>query len=117
MIIDYRYIVSCTPSNGINNMNIIKTEIPFIGEAKTTDCNNRKNRNITYHFMESAHPTCLDKEELLQAQLKACQRLLRLPYEEENDKDIIESCFLAENAHTGEPDQCQGNKKHDKGSY
>ena len=91
MIIDYRYIVSCTPSNGINNMNIIKTEIPFIGEAKTTDCNNRKNRNITYHFMESAHPTCLDKEELLQAQLKACQRLLRLPYEEENDKDIIEN--------------------------
>ena len=91
MIIDYRYIVSCTPSNGINNMNIIKTEIPFIGEAKTTDCNNRKNRNITYHFMESAHPTCLDKEELLQAQLKACQRLLRLPYEEEYDKDIIEN--------------------------
>ena len=91
MIIDYRYIVSCTPSNGINNMNIIKTEIPFIVEAKTTDCNNRKNRNITYHFMESAHPTCLDKEELLQAQLKACQRLLRLPYEEENDKDIIEN--------------------------
>jgi len=91
LIIDYRYIVSCTPSNGINNMNIIKTEIPFIGEAKTTDCNNRKNRNITYHFMESAHPTCLDKEELLQAQLKACQRLLRLPYEEEYDKDIIEN--------------------------
>jgi hypothetical protein len=91
LIIDYRYIVSCTPSNGINNMNIIKTEIPFIVEAKTTDCNNRKNRNITYHFMESAHPTCLDKEELLQAQLKACQRLLRLPYEEENDKDIIEN--------------------------
>ena len=91
MIIDYRYIVSCTPSNGINNMNIIKTEIPFIVEAKTTDCNNRKNRNITYHFMESAHPTCLDKEELLQAQLKACQRLLRLPYEDEKDKDIIEN--------------------------
>ena len=91
MIIDYRYIVSCTPSNGINNMNIIKTEIPFIVEAKTTDCNNRKNRNITYHFMESAHTTYLDKEELLQTQLKACQRLLRLPYEEENDKDIIEN--------------------------
>jgi len=91
LIIDYRYIVSCTPSNGINNMNIIKTEIPFIVEAKTTDCNNIKNRNITYHFMESAHPTCLDKEELLQAQLKACQRLLRLPYEEEYDKDIIEN--------------------------
>ena len=91
MIIDYRYIVSCTFSIGINNMNIIKTEIPFIVEAKTTDCNNRKNRNITYHFMESARTTYLDKEELLQAQLKACQRLLRLPYEEENDKDIIEN--------------------------
>ena len=41
--------------------------------------------------MESAHTTYLDKEELLQTQLKACQSLLRLPYEEENDKDIIEN--------------------------
>ena len=70
---------------------MFKAEIPYMVEAKTTDCNNKKNRNITYHFMESAHPTCLDEEEVLQAQLKACQRLLRLPYEDEKDKDIIEN--------------------------
>jgi hypothetical protein len=72
-------------------MNIIKTETPFIVEAKTTGCNNSKNRNVTYHFIESAHTLCLDKEELLRAQLKACQRLLRMPYEEENDKVIVEN--------------------------
>ena len=72
-------------------MNIIKTETPFLVEAKTTGCNNRKNRNVTYHFIESSHNLCLGKEELLQTHLKACQRLLKLPYEEENDKDIIEN--------------------------
>ncbi len=72
-------------------MNIIKTETPFLVEAKSTGGNNRKNRNITYHFIESAHTLCLNKEELLQAQLKACQRLLKLPYEKEDDKDIIEN--------------------------
>ena len=72
-------------------MNIIKTETPFLVEAKTTGCTSRKNKNVTYHFIESAHTLCLDKEELLQAQLKACKRLLKLPNEEENDKDIIEN--------------------------
>ena len=70
---------------------MIKTEMPFMVEAKTTDCNNSKNRNVTYHFIESAHTLCLHKHQLLQAQLKACQRLLKLPYEKEDDKDIIEN--------------------------
>ena len=42
-------------------MNIIKTETPFLVEAKTAGYNNRKNRNVTYHFIESAHTLCLDK--------------------------------------------------------
>ncbi len=72
-------------------MNIIKTETPFLVEAKSTGCNDRKNRNITYHFIESVHTLCSDKEELLQAQLKACQRLLKLKYEEEDEIDLIEN--------------------------
>lgn len=87
----YRYILSCTFFNGVNSMNIIKTEAPFLVEAKTTGCNDRKNRNVSYHFIESAHALCLDKKELIQAQVNACQRLLKLPYEEENDKDLIEN--------------------------
>ncbi|WP_458721508.1 hypothetical protein [Candidatus Nitrosocosmicus sp. R] len=51
-------------------MNIIKTEIPFLVEAKSTGGNYRKNRNITYHFIESAQALCLNKEELRQAHLK-----------------------------------------------
>jgi hypothetical protein len=72
-------------------MNIIKTETPFTVEAKTTGCNNAKNGKVTYHFIESAHTLCLNKEELLQAQLEACQRLLKLPNEKVDDKDIIEN--------------------------
>jgi len=60
-------------------------------EANSTGGNDRKNRNITYHFIESAHTLCLHKHELLQAQVKACQRLLKLPHEKEEDKDIIEN--------------------------
>jgi hypothetical protein len=70
-------------------MNINKTETPFLVEAKSTGGNCRKNRNITYHFIESAHTLCLNKEELRQAQLKACQRLLKLPYEKEDDRTLL----------------------------
>jgi hypothetical protein len=71
-------------------MNIIKTEIPFIVEAKSTGSYEKKNRIITYHFLESAHTLCLDKVELLKAQLRACERLLMEPKEKE-DKNIIQN--------------------------
>lgn len=72
-------------------MNIIKTETPFLVEATSTGCNDRKDRNITYIIIESIHTLCLDKEELVQAQIKPCQRLLKLPYEEEGEIDLIEN--------------------------
>ena len=71
-------------------MNIIKTEIPFIVEAKTTGCHEKKNRGITYHFIESAHTLCMDKEELLNSQIQSCERLLDKP-EKEGDQDIIQN--------------------------
>jgi len=71
-------------------MNIIKTETPFLVEAKTTGCNDKNNRNVTYHFIESAHTLCLDRGELLRAQVKSSQRLLKISYEQEIDKDLIE---------------------------
>ena len=70
LILDYCYILSCTFFDAVNSMNIIKSETPFLVKAKTTGCNNRKNRSVTYHFIESAHTLCLDKEELLQASLR-----------------------------------------------
>jgi hypothetical protein len=69
-------------------MNIIKTEIPFIVEAKIAGCHEKKNRSITYRFIESVHSLCMDKEEVLNSQIRSCNRLLNNP-EREGDLEII----------------------------
>jgi len=55
-------------------MNII--EIPFMVEAKTMG--NQKTKKVSYHFNESPHSLCLDKEDIMLAQIHACERLLNL---------------------------------------
>jgi hypothetical protein len=57
-------------------MNLVEIETPFIIEAKTCGCKN-KERNISYHFIESAHSLCIDKKEIIVAQIQACERLLK----------------------------------------
>jgi hypothetical protein len=56
-------------------MNIAQTENPFIIEAKTCGCKNKK--NVTYSFIESSHSLCIDKGEIILAQIHACERLLK----------------------------------------
>ncbi len=56
-------------------MNIEEPETQFIIEAKTCGCKDK--RNITYSFIESSHNLCIDRKEILLAQLKACERLLK----------------------------------------
>jgi hypothetical protein len=51
-------------------MNIIETESPFIVEAKTCGCKNKK-RNTPYSFIESAHGLCIDRKEIKLAQIQA----------------------------------------------
>jgi hypothetical protein len=70
-------------------MNIIENEIPFLVEAKTCGCNER-GKSVSYHFIESSHGLCMDKVELMSAQIQACERLLKLA----KDDDEI---FLLEN--------------------
>ena len=62
------------------NLNIVESEIPFIVEAKTCGCKNKK--SISYHFIESSHSLCLDKRELVLAQIQACERLLKYSRDE-----------------------------------
>ena len=45
-----------------NLVNIVETEMPFVVEAKTSNCKNQE-RNISYQFIESAHSLCFDKRE------------------------------------------------------
>lgn len=66
-------------------MNLVVIESTFIMEAKTCGCKNNE-RNISYHFIESTHSLCLDKKEIIVAQIQACERLLKYVKDE---MDII----------------------------
>jgi hypothetical protein len=69
-------------------MNLVGIESPFIMEAKTYGCKN-KGRNISYHFIESTHSLCVDKKEIIVAQIQACERLLKY-VKEDIDLKLIE---------------------------
>jgi hypothetical protein len=68
-------------------MNIAQTENPFVIEAKTCGCRNKK--NITYSFIESSHSLCIDRREIILAQIQACERLLKY-VKEDIDLRLIE---------------------------
>ncbi len=63
-------------------MNIIESEIPYLVEARTCGCKER-GRSVSYHFIESCHNLCLEKGELMLAQIQACERLLKYAKDEE----------------------------------
>jgi cell shape-determining protein MreC len=63
-------------------MNIIESEIPYVVEARTCGCKER-GHSVSYHFIESSHNLCLEKGELLLAQIQACERLLKYAKDEE----------------------------------
>ena len=67
-------------------MNIVQTENPFVIEAKTCGCKNKK--NITYSFIESNHSLCINRREIILAQIQACERLLKY-VKEDIDSRII----------------------------
>ncbi len=63
-------------------MNIIENEIPYLVEAKTCGCKER-GKSISYRFLESSHNLCLEKGELMLAQIQACERLLKYAKDQE----------------------------------
>lgn len=78
-------------------MNIIESEIPHIVEAKTCGFSER-GKSVSYHFIESSHNLCLEKNELLLAQIQACERLLKYGKDDEGIsilKDEIAKLRLA----------------------
>lgn len=65
-------------------MNII--ENIFIIEAKTHKSKN--SRKISYHISESPYSICLDKKEIVLAQIQACENLL-VNTKDEDDYEAI----------------------------
>ena len=64
-------------------MNVIESEIQFmVVEAKICGCNT-KEKSISYNFAEATHILCLEKRDIILAQIQACEKLLN------NKKDEI----------------------------
>lgn len=74
----------------IFQMNVVKSETPFVVKAKSTGSQEKENKGITCHFIESSHTLCLDKVELLKGQINSCKRLLK-ELSEHDEKEVIES--------------------------
>lgn len=55
-------------------MNIIYAPSGLV-TAKTCGCKDR--RQVTYAFSAEPHSLCLDKKDFLEAQINACERLLK----------------------------------------
>lgn len=56
-------------------MNISSVETLLQVEAKTCGCK-EKGRIVTYSFIDSYHSLCIDKRDILQNQIGACEKLL-----------------------------------------
>jgi hypothetical protein len=69
-------------------MNISETEASNKIVAKTCGFSEKK-RKVTYEFIDSYHSLCLDKKDILSAELEACERLLK--YAADGDKKTIET--------------------------
>jgi hypothetical protein len=55
-------------------MNIITYEYDSPIIAKTCGCKANK-RKVTYGFLNESHSLCLDKKDLIAAQVEACEKL------------------------------------------
>ena len=71
-------------------MNISETEAPARLVAKTSSCEDKNKNKVTYEFVDSYHSLCLDKKDIIYAELEACERLLKYA-SEERDKKTVES--------------------------
>ena len=67
-------------------MNISSQESDLV-TAKTCGCKDRQ--RVTYNFSESFHSLCLDKKDIIEAEINGCEKLLKYA-PDESDKAVIE---------------------------
>ena len=68
-------------------MNIAYSETSVVIVAKTCGCTEK--RKISYALLQGYHDLCLDKKDIVSAQLEACERLLKYAADQ-NDKYALE---------------------------
>jgi hypothetical protein len=69
-------------------MNIITEEYDSPVIAKTRGCTTNK-RKVTYAFVNEYHSLCLDKKDLISAELESCEKLAKY-VNDEYDKLAVE---------------------------
>jgi hypothetical protein len=57
--------------------------------AKTCGCREKNRNKVTYAFSEEFHSLCMDKKDIIQAEIEACERLLKYTTSE-SDRTVIE---------------------------
>ncbi|MEM3159801.1 MAG: hypothetical protein QXJ74_03365 [Nitrososphaera sp.] len=67
-------------------MNIVYSPSGLV-TAKTCGCTDRK--QVTYAFSAEPHSLCLDKKDVLEAQISACERLLKYT-KDASEKSTVE---------------------------
>lgn len=68
-------------------MNIITEEYDSPVMAKTCGCKSNK-RKVTYSFLNESHSLCLDRKDLMMAQLEACNKLTKYATDEVDRKAV-----------------------------
>jgi hypothetical protein len=68
-------------------MNIAQSENESVVIAKTCGCKNA-GRRVTYAFVDQAHALCLDKKDIIQAEIVACEKLSKYAIEESDRKAV-----------------------------
>ncbi len=67
-------------------MNIITEEYDSPVMAKTCGC--KSNTKVTYSFLSESHSLCLDRKDLITAQLEACSKLIKYATGEDDRKAV-----------------------------
>ncbi|MEO9319715.1 MAG: hypothetical protein ABI361_03480 [Nitrososphaera sp.] len=70
-------------------MNLMESGSPLI-EATTCTSRERSQRKVAYRLTGDAHQLCMDKRDILRAEILACESLLR-HCSEEWDREAVES--------------------------
>ena len=74
-------------ADDVKEMNIANTEEPLKVIAKTCNCK-EKDKKVTYSFIDDSHGLCIDKKDIVSAELEACERLLKYTVNKADEETI-----------------------------
>ncbi len=69
-------------------MNIVNFQSPIV-VAKTCGCMESGKKKVTYAFQEEFHKLCIDKKDVIHAEIEACEKLLRY-LSDESERAVVQ---------------------------